>query len=160
YERFKLLAAENGLADVVERIEAGYLERTPDGGAHWPYRCAEIETNTKLARRPGPPAPKTGKPTVDVLIETRGERGYIVVPPSGGRVHPSGKPYVRERGSFATIATITPEEREALHALARTLDAMPAPVEAPASTKARGLSVGGKRPGDDFNARADWREIL
>jgi AAA domain/Bifunctional DNA primase/polymerase, N-terminal len=159
YDAFKRRATDDGLADLVERIETGYLERTPGGGAHWLYRCDQIAENTKLASRPGPVDPKTNKPTVRVLIETRGEGGYIVLAPSGGRVHPTRRSYVRGRGSFATIATITPDERDTLHALARGLDDMP-PVESFASKRAAKTTVGGTRPGDNFNKRTTWAEIL
>ena len=60
-----------------------------------------------------------------MLIETRGEGGFIIVAPSGGPVHPSGRPYVLRSGGFDTIATITPEERSDLFALARSFDQMP-----------------------------------
>jgi hypothetical protein len=66
-----------------------------------------------------------GEPIPKPLIETRGEGGYLVIAPSNGRVHPTGKPYVLRRGGLATIAEITPEEREALWALARSFDEMP-----------------------------------
>jgi hypothetical protein len=59
-----------------------------------------------------------------------------------------------------TIATVTPEERQALWELARAFDEMP--------TKDADEPEGfdpppageGIRPGDDFNARASWSEIL
>jgi putative DNA primase/helicase len=115
-----------GLADVVERIEAGYLEETPSGGRHWVYRCETIDGNTKLASRPKRPEEmEHDKDKTKTLIETRGERGYIVADPSNGRVHSSGKPYRQLRGGVATIAMITPEERSELFALARSLDQMP-----------------------------------
>ena len=57
----------------------------------------------------------------EALIETRGMSGFVVLAPSHGRVHPTGRPYAVLAGSVATIATVTPEEREALFALARTV---------------------------------------
>ena len=159
YETFKTAAANIGLAELVERIEAGYVSDTPGGGVHWPYRCTEIAGNTKLARRPKLPAEmKAPNDRVKVLIETRGIGGYIVEAPSGGSVHPTGRPYVLRRGSVQTIATITPQEREDIHALARSFDAMPKQEAAPArETRA---ARGGARPGDDFNARATWEDVL
>jgi hypothetical protein len=126
YRAFVELATAAGLGDLVERIEAGSLEETPGGGRHWSYRCDEIAGNTKLARRlKRPEEMRDEHDTTAVLIETRGEGGYIVAAPSNGRVHPSGKPYRQLTGGVATIATITPEDRAELHSLARSFDAMP-----------------------------------
>src|SRR2546423_5961749 len=47
YTAYKETAAAVGLGDLVERIEAGYLEQTPRGCIHWLTRCAEIARNTK-----------------------------------------------------------------------------------------------------------------
>ncbi|HZA21609.1 MAG TPA: bifunctional DNA primase/polymerase [Dehalococcoidia bacterium] len=162
YEPFKEAAQAAWLGNLVERIEAGYLERSPSRGIHWLYRCPdlkELDGNTKLARRLKRPEEKThDKDNYQVLIETRGEGGFIILAPSHGPVHPTGKPYELLRGRFATIATITPEERRELWRLARTFDEVPLghdehEVKPPASTP-------GGRPGDDFNARAAWRDIL
>jgi hypothetical protein len=49
YERFKEVAQAASLADLVHRIESGYLGQSPSGGIHWFYRCSEISGNTKLA---------------------------------------------------------------------------------------------------------------
>ena len=46
YEPLKQLAAQAGLASLIERIEQGYSERTPGGGIHWFYFCEQIEGNT------------------------------------------------------------------------------------------------------------------
>ena len=89
YQAFRDAANAVGLAAVVERIEAGYLEETPGGGIHWFYRCEAVTGNTKLAERPGPPDDH-GRPTRETLIETRGEGGFAVIAPTNGRVHPTG----------------------------------------------------------------------
>ena len=54
----------------------------------------------------------------ELLIETRGKGGFMVVAPSHGTVHPTGKPYVMVQGGPATIATVTAAELETLHDLA------------------------------------------
>lgn len=159
YERFLDVADEAGLGDVVHRIRAGYEETTPNEGIHWFYRCAEVAGNTKLATRP---APTPGnRHNVKTLIETRGNGGYAVTAPSSGGVHPTGRPYVQVSGGFDTIAAITPEERAALWQLARSFDEMPVreqriPRQQPNQT----AKESGERPGDDFNRRADWSDIL
>jgi hypothetical protein len=92
-----------------------------------------------------------------VLIQTRGEGGYLVVAPSNGTVHPSGGAYRLVSGGFASIATISPEERRGLWDLARTFDECPRPAREEPTAPA---SSAGNRPGDHFNRRATWDEIL
>jgi len=158
YDAYKTQAADWDLVELVERIEAGYLSASPGGGFHWPYRCTEIGGNTKLARRPKElHERKDENDSVKTLIETRGSGGFIIEPPSGGPVHETGRPYRLMRGRPETIVTITPDEREALHALARTFDQMP---RAEATPQRRDLPLGGTRPGDDFNARMTWADVL
>ena len=159
YLGFKELAKASGLGELVERIEAGCSDESPAAGIHWPYRCSEIGGNTKLARRPKVPEEMTHpEDKVKVLIETRGEGGFIITAPSYGDVHPSGRPYRLLRGGFETIAAITPEERTSLFELARTFDRMEKQtVKEPPPQKS---SVSGLRPGDDFNARGDWANVL
>ena len=158
YVAFKELANATGLAQLVDRIESGFLEESPSTGIHWPYRCEDIGRNTKLACRPKP-LEEMAHPQdkVKVLIETRGEGGYIITTPSYGKVHPSGLPYRLLSGGFETIATINPEERATLFELARTLDQMPKQTNH--EPPPRG-DTSGVRPGDDFNARADWAFVL
>jgi hypothetical protein len=152
YERYIEIAQGTGLGDVVSRIRAGYEEQTPGGGVHWPYRCADIAGNTTLARRP-----TVDPKRLQVLIQTRGEGGYLVVAPSNGTVHPTGGAYRLISGGFGSIATISPEERRGLWDLARTFDECPRPArEEPAAP----TSAVGNRPGDHFNQRATWDEIL
>ncbi len=153
------LMADNGFGDLWQRLCAGYLEQSPSGGLHWLYRVdGPARGNTKLARRPNPDDPRL----VDVLIETRGEGGFTVCAPSAGRSHPTGKPWTRLSGSPATISLISVDERDALHAIASMLDAMPA-VETgrPAgSSQTTDAGQSGERPGDDYNTHAGWDDIL
>src|SRR5262249_49233706 len=110
-------------------------------------------------RRPKRPEEKGDEhDRLKVLIETRGQGGFIVAAPSHGSVHSSGNPYRLRRGGVETNLTHSPQEREALHELARTFDEMPRP--GPRNDGTRDRNNGGIRPGDDFNARARWNEIL
>jgi hypothetical protein len=145
YAEFTSRADAAGLGKLLGRVASGYSERSPRGGVHLFYRCEAVAGNVKLARRPGPVDPGTGKPTVEVLAETRGVGGFAVVAPSHGKVHPSGKPYERLAGEPATVTRITADERAALFAVARTMDEMPPP--APRTGASEG--AGGDRPGDD-----------
>lgn len=150
------LMDDHGLGDVWARIDSGYRERTPSGGLHWLVRVtdAPARRNTKLARRRDP---DTG--AIEVLAETRGEGGFSVVAPSAGTTHPTGQAWVLEAGGPDTVATITGEERDRVHAIINMLDAMP--VEQAEAPRPSGHDpADGPRPGDDFNARADWGDIL
>jgi hypothetical protein len=147
WEQYRETAIRVGLGDLLNRAIAGYCEHSPSG-VHLLYRCSEIGANTKLAK---------GKET---LIETRGEGGYIIVAPTYGPVHPSCKPYVLQSGSFATIPTITPEERRDLHGLARGFH-VPESQELQAVERFnQEATTKGGRPGDEYNESATWADVL
>ena len=135
-------AAVAGLALLVSRIVAGYREESPNG-VHLLYYCAEVGGNTKLANRADKKA----------IIETRGEGGFVVVAPTTW----PGKQYRVTSGGIATIATITPQERQELFHLAQTFNEVARQIEPP---KPQTSSVPGDRPGDDFCNRASWTDIL
>jgi putative DNA primase/helicase len=149
YRRFLALVAAHDLPDAWERLIAGYFEASPGGGYHVLWRTDEPGPNTALARRPAEPHPIP-------LVETRGEGGYAVAAPSNGAVHPSGGAYELLLGGVDTIATVSADERETWFALGRMLDEMPAEPYTSASTGGRP----GRRPGDDFDARMAWDDLL
>lgn len=105
-----------------------------------------------------------GEQVPQVLIETRGEGGFVVTAPSGGRTHTSGGTWTLLAGGPESIATITEDERDALYAIASLCDTMPTPPEPPPSPRPSAgrseASEDGLRPGDDFNNKADWPNIL
>ena len=147
------MAQQIGLSDLWERINSGYCEITPSGGLHWLYRIdGQVPGNTKLARRPG-----VGD-GVDVLVETRGEGGYVVVAPTGGACHPSGRPWQLISGSIESIPTISKDERDSLHSLFKYFDQLPK-----ASVVASEVAVkhtDGQLPGDDYSDKTSWDELL
>jgi len=155
-----------GLGDLWAQISLnGYVEETPSGGLHFIYRVTgeDVPGNLKLARRPATEAELADNPTdkVKVLAETRGEGGWVVIAPSAGATHPTGKPWSVICGSPAAVPTITAEQRHLLHQAIRTLDQMPAPE--PAGERPRLTVVradGDVTPGDDFEARTDWADQL
>lgn len=155
------------------------VQRTRTGGYHWLFRCSKIEGNKKLANRPTTSDEKNdtyktrlakelaaGTPQeeakrlalkeahedkVRVLIETRGEGGYLMCWPSEG--------YDLIDGDFQSIAEISPEEYDTLFACARQLNEI---VEehkphnyTPTKKTFKGLS-----PFDDYNERGDVLELL
>lgn len=148
------------LRPLYERIVGGYLEATPDGGRHLLYRCEDVGRNQALARRA-----RTAEQGYQTLIETRGNGGLLIIAPSGGTVHPSGKPYTLLSGGVMQIATITPPERSLLLCLARSFDETP--VKQPDERASYAVASGGQpcspqgtRPGDLFNQSARWEDIL
>lgn len=161
YQLFRDTAEAGGLGDVIDRIESGYMETTPGGGIHWLYYCDAIEGNQKLARRQVDRQLRKHWPNgIQVLIETRGNGGYVIIAPSHGDVHETGRPYELVSGDLKTIADITPDERQELFLLAQAFDEMPKerfkePIVAGESADGR------KRPGEIFNETGpSWNEIL
>lgn len=149
------IAKNSGLGELWNRICDGYFEITPSGGYHWLYRCTEpVSGNQKLAQRPG--AESEGR---QVLFETRGESGFVVVSPTSGNIHPEGGSWQRLSGTPNTIAVITPEEREAFLRIFRTLDQMPK--HEPQEVRERYHNTDGTlSTGDDYNQRESWDNIL
>jgi putative DNA primase/helicase len=151
--RLAELLNDHSASELWARINTGWVEISPAGGIHWHYRTSDgpARGNTKLARNA----------SKEVLIETRGQGGFTVIAPSAGRTHPSGQAWTLIAGSPTNCPNITTEERDLLHAVANLLD------ETPEETfpKNMGGSNGpgtytGTRPGDDYNAKANWEDIL
>ena len=151
-EKLEQYARDNAAIELFNRLMDGYCERTPSGGIHILYRIDSggVRKNTILARTPDR----------KVLAETRGEGGFVVVAPFGGRTHDTGNPWAITSGSIENIATITIDERDHLWALVRMLDEEQE--QEPVTPHTTGIlgSSPGTRPGDDYNQRADWADIL
>jgi hypothetical protein len=135
---------------------------SPRPGLHVHYRCSEVEGGHALARGYRINS-ETKKNELKVLVETRGEGNYIVVPPSPVQCHPSGQPYkLSPDRDLAEVQTITAEQRQLLIETAEGLNEFVRPTQARPPIRPPGpikYSIGG-RPGDDFNSRASWAEIL
>lgn len=123
-------------------------------------KAAELDEPHR-ARRLEKIATTTERDVVQVLAETRGEGGYVVVAPTPGTHHPSGQPWVRLVGGPATAPTLTRDERDAFHALLRTLDSQDTAAETTASAPvAPHDPTAGITPGDDYENRTDWADLL
>jgi len=133
------------------------VAKTPSGGAHYYYRHDDTPAgNQKLAMALMPD--DDGLLIPKARGETRGEGGYAVVSPSPGACHPSGRPYLPVRGSLTALPVLTCAERRLLLDAARAQATWtPPPISDAPHT---GTSVVGHRPGDDFNTRARWSDIL
>jgi hypothetical protein len=147
-------------AAMVEVCAPGLLGRlvrvaTPSGGVHLYLRCAICEGNLKLAVA-APyhwTNPTTGKveQRQDTWIETRGEGGYAVAPPSPG--------YRIVHGTLKAIPTIAPEEYAVLMQCARALSAVPI-AHATRHTATEARADAGGRPGDAYNAHATVDDVV
>lgn len=145
---------DHGLGDVWRTITTGYTEASPAGGLHWLFRTpGPAHGNRKLARRPDPDG------GVQVLFETRGEGGWVVVAPSAGTTHPTGRAWQLVAGSPADIPTISCEDRDAIYAVLGLFDRMPV-ANGPGFVGGASTDARGDRPGDEFNATASWADIL
>lgn len=168
------LADASGLGELWRRVTSeGYVERSPSGGVHMIYRVegAPVPGNAKIARRPATAEELAVAPgeRVKVLVETRGEGGQVVVAPTGAHCHASGRGWEVLSGVAGRVVTITADEREALHTLLATFDEMPHAGATASVVPRQGGQQGGQqgdasggelRPGDDYEARTDWSQIL
>ena len=109
-----------------------YVTSTPSAGFHVRYRCPDviIKGNRKLA--------VVGD---DTLIETRGQGGYALCPPSAG--------YSKHQGSVSEIPLLQPSEHKLLIDLCRSFGAPPEP------KSTQPASITGDRPGDHYNQSPD-----
>lgn len=148
----------------VELLSPGLIARLPqvatprenNTGRQLFYRCEEIEGNQALAEFMIT-NPTTGKPQKKASIETRGEGGYVVTVGSPPRCHASGLSYRHVGGPPLTqIPMIEVWERATLFRVARSFTEV---VEEPsAPTRTNGYA--GLSPGDDFNRRASWADVI
>jgi hypothetical protein len=146
-------------ADLVGELAPGLVQRlplvqTPSNGRHLYYRCEEIAGNIKLAYGRNADGSR-GK----ILIETRGEGGYVLSPLCPPACHPRHKPYVLLDDDLTEIPGITPDERAILLNAARTFNAY-TPPERTVSAQKPLATTSGDRPGDLYNARMTWPELL
>lgn len=92
---------ENTLPDLIGQF---LIVQTKSGGYHIYYRSESIEGNLKLANNP----------KGEAILETRGEGGYVVAPPTPD--------YTIIQGGYESIPDITLEERDTLLSICRSLD--------------------------------------
>ena len=99
--------------DILKKV---VIQKTLNGGYHIIYRCSSIEGNQKLANRETTEQEKEVNPNekVKVLIETRGEKGYILIAPSFG--------YEISKGDLLHIPRLTIQERELILSVCKSFN--------------------------------------
>jgi putative DNA primase/helicase len=154
-------AQEPGLIGCLPRVQTPGKGDTP--GDHFYFRSPTPLATTKLACLTADEALKrTGDPNRRTAIELKAEGGYVLAPGCPAACHPSGRLYRHVGGPFIEeVPTLTEAQVALLLSCARALNRTPGPkVE---DYRGRGEEEGGTRgtrPGDYFNRRADWRQIL
>lgn len=142
WEDYKGLLEDQLTAEVFNSL---VIAQTKSGGYHIYYRSSKISGNTKLARRRATDQEIQAGDQVKVLLETRGEGGYAVAPPTPG--------YKFIQGDPLQIPTISPQERDLILNIARSFNEIREEAtvrDRPTSSPYPGLS-----PFEDYNQRGD-----
>jgi replicative DNA helicase len=130
---------EDNLSELYRRL---VIAQTKSGGYHIYYKSDEIKGNLKLA----------SKKNREVLIETRGEGGYVIAPPTPNYTYIQGEP--------GNIPTITPEEREILFNIAKSFNELEDVKPKVSTTLSTTSSSIGLTPFEDYNQRGDVIALL
>jgi Bifunctional DNA primase/polymerase, N-terminal. len=128
------------------------IATTRNAGYHLFYRCNEIGNNLVLARRSSTKEELAVNPDqkVRVLIETRGEGGYVIIHPTPG--------YRFIQHSLADIPVIPPDDRRRLLKIATSFNRYKeTQLVKPKSSVYHAPEIS---PFNDYNARGDIIALL
>lgn len=146
--------------------------KTGSGAWHKYFRCADpVEKGVKLAMRPleVPEGTKGAKKfgdkwfKLDVVIETRGQGDIAITAPSPAPCHPNRQPYVLETGDIATPPVAERQWIDVMLSICRTFNEWVEPeqiIREPRQRKPAPQDAGCQRPGDDYNLRGDYKNLL
>jgi hypothetical protein len=148
YDRFQVDLVNRDPALAAKLV----ADTTKNKGHHLYYRCPEIASSTVLAQRPSTFEELTENPSwrVRVLIETLGNGGIVIVPPSAG--------YHFIQQGLQQVVNIQPADRTLLHQLARSYNLYHAPVYLPITFPVTEASS--DQPLTDYNGRGDVISLL
>lgn len=130
-------------------------------GKHFYFRAPETVSTQKLAKLSALEADKrTGDKNKTTAIEVKGEGGYCLAPGCPEKCHESGRKYVHVGGPFLEETPVLSADQVAvLLSCARALDnTEPQRTEDYVGRDRCASDV--DRPGDVFNRRGDWLDIL
>lgn len=143
WDRFK--------ASIHQVYDKLYVVRTKSGGYHLYLKCEVIEGNQKLAMRPATEDELKANPNTKevVLIETRGEAGYVIAPPTTGY----------EKVTDFKVPVLTVDEREIILTAARSFNEVIEEVR-PEPRAVQNATSFQLTPWDDYNNRCNVIELL
>ena len=126
-----------------------YIVRTKSGGYHLYYRCEEVQGNQKLAMRNATKEELKETPHAKevVLIETRGEGGYVLAPPSEG--------YTKEKDFIINVISI--EQRDSILAICRSFNEVIKETRTQGPADADNYAT---TPWDDYNNKCNVVSLL
>lgn len=130
---------EDNLPELYSKL---VIAQTKSGGYHIYYRCSSIAGNLKLST----------KLNREVLVETRGEGGYVVAPPTLGYKYIQGEP--------DNIPTITPEDREILFSISKSFNELEEIKPKVNTTTSTTYNSTGLSTFEDYNQRGDVVGLL
>jgi replicative DNA helicase len=131
---------EDNLPEIYKSL---VIAQTRNGGYHIYYRCSSISGNIPTLAR---------STTRESLIETRGEGGYVVAPPSPNYKYLQGDPSI--------IPTITPEDRNILFSIAQSFNELEEVKPKIPTISSNSYSSTGNSPFEDYNQRGDLLSLL
>lgn len=137
---------QDALSDLMPLL---YVVRTKSGGYHLYYRCELVEGNQKLAMRNATKEELKETPHAKeiVLIETRGEGGYVLAPPSEG--------YTKEKDFVINVITL--EQRDSILSICRSFNEVVKEVRTQVVADSEAYAT---TPWDDYNAKCDVVALL
>lgn len=123
--------------------------QTRSGGYHFYYKCSKIEGNQKFAMRAATEIELKQNPHLSqvVLIESRGEGGYVIAPPTDG---------YKLISENKKINTINESERELLLEILRSFNEV---IEQTTYVPKERTGYS-KKPWEDYNERVDVVALL
>lgn len=127
-----------------------YVVQTKSGGYHLYYKCEVIEGNQKFANRYATTEELKENPHIKsiVLIESRGESGYVIAPPTDG--------YKRLNETFE-IPIISIDEREHILSVCRSFNQVIEEYKDYKNIERNGYAT---TPWEDYNNRGDVIALL